>query len=709
MRYFLSLFIALFGMTQFLGAQNIRPRMPVALNEGTPIFQEDRSTQSRTALEGEVMMVRRVDGDWFEGASPISELGSGWVRVADAEPTDSRSLNAFRQRRREVLEVFAEQEQAETAAAFSQKQEQWTQEDAANSGMASSHGPTQARTSTFVPQNAAVAGYFSLGGSRISISDIAVSPFGDTYIAGDTVGIDVDLWGERIRPWLDNEVPEDLFERPVPMTFILRLNRDLQNGAELFLASPRQLGAITTMRVNQQGKVYLLVSGHDQDEIANAIVRTPDLRRAGNTNHDLLILSPDLKTLEGGGGIRQIRSHLAGFEIDDHGRPTFFADDDNRSPQNVPALTRLHSNARAEAPFAAQDNGYRIFFNLHNPPFTDYDNPFSIWGTSRTTYPPTATPIAKFGSRHNAGQEIKWGGSEGQRATGNPYGLQNLMAENMIIDLQGNIILGGTVPHNMPMPGFDPFLASYSPDGELRWGNILLDGFLSEPDQKNQAIAIDPRNGDILVSFRQHGNNVHSMILHPDGFLNRYTGTEGDIMITWIGRIDADSGELRNSTYLYSRMPRNYDSGWPDLSNYFMYGNGNLAVDNDGFVYVSGMSRNVSPTTRNGFIPHSRRDGFMPVLHVLTPDLSQLSYGTYLSETDGRTLHTIPFPDGTIFNYGTIGDSGPFHTAHTDRVDYLTDQRPDKRGSAPFIVLLNPEKGGQRHQWRFAPSPQSQD
>ncbi|MCH8541406.1 MAG: hypothetical protein LAT58_11645 [Opitutales bacterium] len=701
----LLLFLA-FAAT--VSAHNLRPRMPVAVEQGASVYAEDRSTVERQGFPGEVATVRQLDGEWVEIQSPINELGTGWVKASALSRSNPRDLNAFRRQRSEILEQFEQAAAAEQAQQQDALLAELAAADQGNQGMASALGPVHAQTSTFVPRNQVVAGYFSLGGRSTDIVDISVSEHGDVYLLGQGVGLDYEKYASVLNPFLDQQPDPSYFERRASYTFIARLSRDLSEIADLRIAPQTILSGPERIVVNQKGHVYLLVGSHALD-VHNEKIISPSDVHGGNESWRVLVFTPDFSELVTAGGVERLFPHVAGFEIDSKGRPLFFSCQNVRRRDSSPVLTRLHSNPIAEAPFAKANGESRIVFNLHEAPFTDADNPFSIWGSDRNTYPPTATPIAKFGSSHNEGDEIKWGGSSGGGATSNPYVLLNLMSENMAIDKEGNIILGGTVPHNMPMPGFDAFLASYSPDGELRWGNILLDGFLSEPDQKNQAIAIDPSNGDILVSFRQHGNNVHSMILHPDGFLRQFTGTQGDIMITWIGRIDADSGQLKNSTYMYSRMPRNFEGRWPDLSNYFMYGNGNLAVDNDGYVYVSGAARNVSPTTRNAYIPQSEFDSHVPVLHVLTPDLSQLSYGTYLAETTGRTLHTIPFPDGTIFNAGEVSDRGTFHTQHTDQVNYLSSTPPSTSGDNTFIVLLKPEKGGQRHQWKMGPSPQSQE
>ncbi len=114
------------------------------------------------------------------------------------------------------------------------------------------------------------------------------------------------------------------------------------------------------------------------------------------------------------------------------------------------------------------------------------------------------------------------------------------------------------------IPDFEPSVMAMTPDGELMWWSRLYhekraDGTLqnSLPDQYVDALAIDYKNNQLLVVARSHGNNTENLwegntvANNPSayGFQNRFTGTSGNIHISWIGKLGLSDGTFFKSTY----------------------------------------------------------------------------------------------------------------------------------------------------------------
>jgi hypothetical protein len=238
----------------------------------------------------------------------------------------------------------------------------------------------------------------------------------------------------------------------------------------------------------------------------------------------------------------------------------------------------------------------------------------------------------------------------------------------------------------MGNPDFDPFLMSFSPEGKLRWTNCFLTGLLSEPDQKTQALEIDPTNGDILVCYWQHGNNQKTLLLDPHGWLNKFTGTNGNIKISWIGRVDADSGKLKNSTYIHSQMPNPKNPRWPDLNS---SGVSAMRVDGNGRIYAGGGTTISFPTTSNAFLPGVTEFGGHPMLVVLRPDLSAPHYSTYLSAGQGAVNHLAILPGGAALCAGKHSTEGTaLPVSNTKSLPFLSESPPAGQKDGLFLAII---------------------
>ncbi|MEO0473705.1 MAG: T9SS type A sorting domain-containing protein, partial [Bacteroidota bacterium] len=185
-------------------------------------------------------------------------------------------------------------------------------------------------------------------------------------------------------------------------------------------------------------------------------------------------------------------------------------------------------------------------------------------------------------------------------------------------------------------PDFEPAVMKMDSTGQLSWWSRLYhetrnDGSVhnSSPDQYIDALAIDYSlplpNSSLVVNARCHGNNVENLwegntiVSDPSlsSYQNRFTGTSGNIHISWLGKLQTDNGDLQHSTYvaemgqnttgLGSPHPNPLLNGWPDPNGGWINLNTTRLVQNamkvsaDGSVIVLGVARRPM-TTSNAFL-----------------------------------------------------------------------------------------------------------
>ncbi|MCC5838795.1 MAG: PKD domain-containing protein [Opitutales bacterium] len=244
-------------------------------------------------------------------------------------------------------------------------------------------------------------------------------------------------------------------------------------------------------------------------------------------------------------------------------------------------------------------------------------------------------------------------------------------------------------PANKEQPDFEPAVIAYHADGSMMWwsrlytealdttGDGLIDTtFVSPPDQYIDGLEVDysvplSEGGSVVVVARCHGNNTsnfwsgNAVALNPgaNGFQNRFTGTEGNIHISWIGRLRADDGNLLAATYLagfFRRVMGNrgnwpttaypepihdgwphHNAGWPDVTTTRTMEN-STRIGPDGRVFTTGLGPRMV-TTSNAMQKLPRRLGHdNPILNegtspwnrwvrVYEPMLNQLAYSSALT------------------------------------------------------------------------------
>ncbi len=217
-------------------------------------------------------------------------------------------------------------------------------------------------------------------------------------------------------------------------------------------------------------------------------------------------------------------------------------------------------------------------------------------------------------------------------------------------------------------PDFDLMLLRFGPDGKLAWATNLAAGIPNPSDHKLPRIAYDPWTGDILVTAIQHGHFARNqnLILTEAAFLDVDNYFTGDIMIGWIGRIDAATGKVKASTYFFPDLQKAMQAGKRFASSLFPEA---ILADADGRVYVTGATGYKLQTTLHAF--QTDPMGGPGFLAVFDRDLSRLLHCTLITGRGygarGRTL--------------TLGQLGPVIGSS------ITPGDPPVE-----VVVANPEK-----------------
>jgi hypothetical protein len=218
-------------------------------------------------------------------------------------------------------------------------------------------------------------------------------------------------------------------------------------------------------------------------------------------------------------------------------------------------------------------------------------------------------------------------------------------------------------------PDFEPAVMAMENNGALRWWSRLYhevnpngDTLNSSPDQYVDALAIDYNGasgaGMLVVGARCHGNNVENLwegnqiASNPSasGFQNRFTGNNGNIHISWIGKLMLTNGTLQHSTYMaeYAEgtgslgQPHpdpnldgwpNPNGGWPNVNTTYL-GKNMIRVSADGSVLVTGAGRRTI-TTANAYQKMVKPGNgglscWNEFVRLYSSDLSSLLYSSLL-------------------------------------------------------------------------------
>jgi hypothetical protein len=238
---------------------------------------------------------------------------------------------------------------------------------------------------------------------------------------------------------------------------------------------------------------------------------------------------------------------------------------------------------------------------------------------------------------------------------------------SIVVDRRSNdFYFGYSTQSRLPggNPDFEPAVVAMTSTGALKWWARLYQETdqNSSPDQYVDGLAIDYSNDRLIVLARSHGNNVinfwsgNAIALNPGGrgFQNRFTGTNGNIHISWLGRYGLDSGRIHAATWVAefsegetggAPHPDPNLGGWPDPNAGWPNLNttrcrSDIGVFPDGSVLIACTGRRTA-TTVNAHqrmpLPGQGVGTWNDFVRVYTPDLSGVSYSSLLTGDWDRT------------------------------------------------------------------------
>lgn len=186
---------------------------------------------------------------------------------------------------------------------------------------------------------------------------------------------------------------------------------------------------------------------------------------------------------------------------------------------------------------------------------------------------------------------------------------------------------------NRRFPAFDYFLARYSSEGKLRWStNLYQEGdSVHTPDQKPLDMVYDPERDLVYTLVKQHGSNIYR-------FKGELLGDTGNLMITWLGQVDASTGTLRKGWYFQNNRTGKFTEAGSPLSPPHPRLAGNdlkrVRIDGQGRVYLAGWTGAQMWTSPNAYqaFPESQSGGGQPAFVVLDSEL-RYQYATVVGNT----------------------------------------------------------------------------
>ncbi|HYO70301.1 MAG TPA: hypothetical protein VEU33_29905 [Archangium sp.] len=274
---------------------------------------------------------------------------------------------------------------------------------------------------------------------------------------------------------------------------------------------------------------------------------------------------------------------------------------------------------------------------------------------------------------------------------------------SLVIDRRNNhLYFGYSTQSRLPdgNPDFEPAVVAMEPGGRLRWWSRLYheqlenNGSLvktSSPDQYVDHVALDYAANRLVVVARAHGNNVinfwsgNKVASNPGAtsFHHQFTGTSGNIHISWLAKLAQADGTLAAASWVaeysdgatlgapYSEPLHDgwgsHNAGWPDLNTTRVSA---LEVDARGAVYLAALGRR-TVTTSNAYMkmykPAQGRSAWNHFVRVFEPDLKALRYSSLLRgpwdpAVDGggenvRLEGVFPVRDGVLATGWHLRDS----------------------------------------------------
>ena len=262
------------------------------------------------------------------------------------------------------------------------------------------------------------------------------------------------------------------------------------------------------------------------------------------------------------------------------------------------------------------------------------------------------------------------------------FSLHGIRQGGQVIVLpNGDFIVSGTMQYDFRVkgqksfPAFDLLLARYTSDGKLLWSTNLYqpNDSVHTPDQKAVDLAFCAATGDLYVLAKQHGSNRYR-------FKGDLVGDTGNMMISWLGRVDTGAGVLKAGYYFHHSRNSGYDERglakpppYPKLSGNDLR---RLGVDSAGRVYVAGNAGAKAWTTAKAWRdwPSDQLGGGNGALYVFPTNIERPLYVTMIRGNEG----------GRCGIYGlAVTSPGVWVGGNNEGTGSSTDNRPSWSAAEP--------------------------
>jgi len=499
---------------------------------------------------------------------------------------------------------------------------------------------------------------------------VAGAPDGELIVAGnlsDPIAVAADV---PTRQLLESEPGEN-------RAFVAKMSPDFKTVHWLTLL-PSNVMEVTRLAVGEDGTIVL--GGRQMSRVAEL---APDENWRGRQSI-LASITADGKKLNWlkPGGPNQ--GSITGLAIDEQGRVYFTAGTLGRG--HGAYLLRYAADG-GDAPWSARGDRSWCVDLHHNA--EDLRQPGEFWAFYWLPY--DEDKIEGEDGYYDFDGEGGWAG-----VRFNPHGMR--VGGQVLVLPDGDVVVTGGMQYDFRVkgkrgfPAFDLFLARYSPEGKLRWStNLYQEGdSVHTPDQKPLDLAYDKTTGDLIVLVKQHGSNVYR-------FKGDLIGDTGNMMISWVGRVNADDGALKAGWYFQNNRHGNFDDkGKPVSPPYPDLAGNNLErvmVDDAGLIYVAGNGGAKTWTSPDAWRdwPADQNGGWHGTVYVLEADLSGVKYGTVLRGSGGESMRVagMHIVDGQVW---VAGNSDSSALAYGPQPKWIgpTDKAPGRE--AVMVRLLPPVK-----------------
>ncbi len=282
----------------------------------------------------------------------------------------------------------------------------------------------------------------------------------------------------------------------------------------------------------------------------------------------------------------------------------------------------------------------------------------------------------------------------------NSQGAQTQRVGAINVDRRNNdLYFGYSTKSSLPggNPDFEPAVVAMNSDGSLKWWDRMYRETTanSSPDQYVDGLALDYRNNRLVVLGRSHGNNTINLWSGNAitgatniGFQPGFTGTNGNIHISWLGSYGLSDGRIKAATFVaeYVEGASNFAAalsdphyaGWPNPNggnpnlNTTRCGSdagqsGEMAIDTDGNIAVTCVGRRTF-TTVDAFqtmprpnVPTPLAGSWNSFVRVYSRDLDAVKYSSLVvgawdqasgAGGDNTRLSGVAMHDGHVIAVG---------------------------------------------------------